>query len=449
MEGPSAEAEALVGRALEAGAPLDRDNSYLVAHLQAAQIVIDRGDLEGPLAALEAVIGERREVFEGDAYLPCRRVATMAELGREDEARREFERLAADDFATVGLDMRHAVNLAALAVGCATLGDQRRAAVLYDKLRPAAGRHLLFGPALLTAGPAARYQGLLATTMRRFDAARLHFEEAIAASAHLGWMPLVARTQCDQATALLRRGRRDDRDAARRLLDEALANADRLGMEALALRARSLREQCAERQAPVARPANVWQREGEYWTLTYEGVTSRLRHASGLAYLAALLRGPAHEIHALELLAATRHDPEATSAAAPAELAVRSSGDAGEILDPEARAAYRRRLHEIETELADAEKANDPGPTERLRMEREALETELMSAIGLGGRARRASGAAERARLNVTRAIRTAIARIDAANPTLGRHLMRRVRTGTFCVYLPDPRVEVSWTVVT
>jgi hypothetical protein len=449
MEGPTAEAEALVGRTVEAGAPLDGDNTFLVAHVQISQILVDRGDLEGPLRALETVIGDRREVFEGDPYLPCRRVETLAETGRLDEARREFERLAADDFAPVRLDMRYPVNLAGLAVCCAALGDRRRAAVLYEKLRPATGRHLLFGPALLTAGPAARYQGLLAATMGRFGVAARHFGEAIAASARLGWMPLVARTRCDHAAALLLRARREDRDAARQLLDEAHADAERLGMEAVALRARSLREQCAERPTAAARGANVWQCEGEYWTVTYEGVTTRLRHASGLTYLAALLRGPGHEIHALELVAATRRDPAATGAAAPAELTVRSSGDAEEILDPEARAAYRERLREIETELAEAEQANDPGPAGRLRAEREALEAELMSAIGLGGRARRTTGAAERARLNVTRAIRTAIARIDAANPTLGRHLIRRVRTGTFCAYLPDPRVEVSWTVLT
>jgi hypothetical protein len=197
-----------------------------------------------------------------------------------------------------------------------------------------------------------------------------------------------------------------------------------------------------------ANPGNLWQREREYWTVAYDGVTSRLRHTNGLGYLAELLRAPGHEFHALELVAATRRDPDAVKGARPTALPVRAASYAGELLDREARAAYRRRLWDIQAELAETEDANDPGRGERLRAEREALEAELVAAIGLGGRARRVNGAAERARLNVTRAIRTAIAHLDKSNPALGRHLMHRVRTGTFCLYLPDPRATVSWIVV-
>jgi hypothetical protein len=223
-------------------------------------------------------------------------------------------------------------------------------------------------------------------------------------------------------------------------------------MAVVAARARSLREQCGEdtRHAAVAaRPANLWQRENEYWTVAYEGVTSRLRHTSGLAYLAELLRAPGHELHALELVAATRSDPDAVKGAPPGTVLVRAASyTGGEVLDREARAAYRRRLWDIQAELAETEDANDPGRAERLQAEREALETELVAAIGLGGRARRVNGAAERARLNVTRAIRAAIVHLDKSNPALGRHLMHRVRTGAFCLYLPDPRATVSWSVV-
>jgi hypothetical protein len=47
----------------------------------------------------------------------------------------------------------------------------------------------------------------------------------------------------------------------------------------------------------------------------------------------------------------------------------------------------------------------------------------------------------------VTRAIRSALARIREHNPELGRHLERTVRTGTFCAYQPDPRATIDWTV--
>jgi hypothetical protein len=52
---------------------------------------------------------------------------------------------------------------------------------------------------------------------------------------------------------------------------------------------------------------------------------------------------------------------------------------------------------------------------------------------------------AERARTAVTTRIRDAIRRIRQADPDLGEHLARSVRTGTFCVY--DPVTPVHWSV--
>jgi hypothetical protein len=70
---------------------------------------------------------------------------------------------------------------------------------------------------------------------------------------------------------------------------------------------------------------------------------------------------------------------------------------------------------------------------------------ELARAFGVGGRARRAGSASERARAGVTRAVRQAIARIGEHHVQLGEHLGRTVRTGTYCAYLPDPRGQVGW----
>jgi hypothetical protein len=45
----------------------------------------------------------------------------------------------------------------------------------------------------------------------------------------------------------------------------------------------------------------------------------------------------------------------------------------------------------------------------------------------------------------VTTRIRDAIRRIAQADPELGEHLSRSVRTGTFCVY--DPAAPLHWSV--
>lgn len=120
-------------------------------------------------------------------------------------------------------------------------------------------------------------------------------------------------------------------------------------------------------------------------------------------------------------------------------------GDAGDILDPEAKAAYRRRLEELEDELLEAESWNDTGRVARAREERDFLAREVAAAVGLGGRNRRAASASERARISVTRAIRGALLRIREHSPALGRDLTASVKTGTFCSYNPDPRLPVTW----
>lgn len=112
-------------------------------------------------------------------------------------------------------------------------------------------------------------------------------------------------------------------------------------------------------------------------------------------------------------------------------------GDGGALLDAAAKQAYKARLTELYQELAEAEAHHDPGRTERLHAELDALTEELQRAVGLGGRSRRASAPAERARVAVRQAIRRALAGIEASQPALARHLQQSVKTGTVCTYAP------------
>jgi hypothetical protein len=178
-------------------------------------------------------------------------------------------------------------------------------------------------------------------------------------------------------------------------------------------------------------PTATFKREGDYWTLAYEGLTVRLQDAKGLGYLARLLATPAREIHVLDL------------ATPPTGLVDRS--DTGEVIDADARAAYRARLRELEGELSEAEAIDDRETATRARTEMDALAEELTGALGIGGKVRRGGSAAERARVNVTKALRAAIDRITSELPSLGAHLSRAVRTGTYCSYDPDPGSKFTW----
>jgi tetratricopeptide (TPR) repeat protein len=179
--------------------------------------------------------------------------------------------------------------------------------------------------------------------------------------------------------------------------------------------------------------------EGDTWSLTFAGHNVRLRDLKGLRYLARLLAEPGHEFHVLELVALERESPDSSSGDA-------SSGDSGPLLDARAKEAYRRRLSEIEEDLAEATSMADLGRIAQARTEREFLVRELSRAVGLGGRDRRAGSASERARASVTRAVRQALARIREHHEPLADHLARAVRTGTHCAYLPDAHAPVTWT---
>jgi tetratricopeptide (TPR) repeat protein len=220
---------------------------------------------------------------------------------------------------------------------------------------------------------------------------------------------------------------------ARMVLAGALSargSEDRAALELQAARAILERIEVA---ATATTETNVFRREGDYWSVVFEGHTVRVRDLKGMRYLAQLLTHPGREFHVLDLVAA--------QAGQQIEL-----GDAGEILDEQAKTAYRRRLAEIEDDIEQARTLEDAGREAQADAERDFLVRELGRAVGLGGRDRRAASASERARSGVTRAIRQGIARIAEHHPELGEHLDRAVRTGTYCAYVPDPGAPTAWT---
>jgi hypothetical protein len=96
-------------------------------------------------------------------------------------------------------------------------------------------------------------------------------------------------------------------------------------------------------------------------------------------------------------------------------------------------------------ERDEAEACNDPARAAKARGKLDFIESELARASGSADRDRRAASHAERARLNVTRAIRSAMRNLARVNPSLGEHLSLTIRTGGYCAYTPDPRAEISW----
>jgi len=191
---------------------------------------------------------------------------------------------------------------------------------------------------------------------------------------------------------------------------------------------------------PAARTAALG-RDGKWWVVSCGGSSVRLADTKGLRYLAELVSRPGVERHALDLV-------DRVEGPAPAGGPDRRAlGDAGEVLDARARTAYRHRVEELRAEADEALAAGRLDTAEATQAELDELVAQLARAFGLGGRERRAASAAERARLNVTRALRAAIAKLADAMPGAGAVLDRRVRTGLYCAYEPDAGDGVRWIV--
>jgi tetratricopeptide (TPR) repeat protein len=192
---------------------------------------------------------------------------------------------------------------------------------------------------------------------------------------------------------------------------------------------------------PAARRATLT-REDRCWVASFGDVRCRLQETKGLQYVAELVGNPGVERHALDLV-------DRVEGVGAGDLAVdrRSLGDAGELVDAKARTAYRHRIEALRAEIDDAFDAGAEERAETLQAELDELVAHLAQAFGLGGRSRRASSTVERARLNVTRAIRAATARVAEALPEAGPILDLRLRTGIYCAYEPEDTDEVRWSV--
>jgi predicted ATPase len=455
IEGRYTDAELLIGEAADRASGMADDS--IVRMLVAGQTFVMRW-AEGRLGELEAGVASFADSYPTMPVWRCARCMVLRDQGRTEELRREVDRLAADRFAGVRRDNTWLASLAFLAEAATALDDEERAAALYELLAPFEGRNVV-APDGGFIGPVSRFLGILAATTGDWPSAAEHLEAARRAATAMSARPTLAHLCLDEARMLLRRDESGDRDAALRRAREGRALAEELGMTVIAERAAELVAAAGGEAAPEPAPAEAASPaaaaeappslccEGDYWTVDWRRNRFLVKDSKGLRYLARLLVEPETEFHALDLAgspAAPRGDAQR---ARDAGLEVRAGGeDAGAVLDPEAKRAYRERVAELREELEEAEAFNDPERAARAREELEFIGRELAGAVGLGGRDRKSSSTSERARVNVTRAIRTAVERIGDNDPHLAHHLEGAVRTGTFCAYRPEPGMP-SWTV--
>ncbi|MDX2166892.1 MAG: AAA family ATPase [Deltaproteobacteria bacterium] len=446
FEGRIAEAEQLSQQALEAGQRIQPEDAGLFFGVQTYTLRRLRGDFEVllPLA---------RDFAQQFPTIPLWRIGVAdlyAQLGRQAEARAEFEYFAATTFSEPPRDWNWLLGMALLGEVCAFLGDRPRAAILYEHLLPFAAQNVTAVPGLACIGSTAYQLGLLATVLDRPAEAAAHFTAAAQRNLEMGGLPYAAHAQRQHAAMLVQRledGHAEaDAAQAAALLDACTALYARLGLQTydpqlhqLAVRLAECRRRAdrggAEASATVD---NVWRRQRNGWLIVWRGQRAEFPDLIGLHLLAQLIRHspvavPVAELESvcgvIETVARAALSPRALRDDG---LTIRRAPIESSALDPRVRTELGERLGDIEAELAEAQGHHDLGRIELLCDERE----QILHAL----RGSRRIPADEMARKRVFRNIRkTAIPLIAAALPDLADHLATALYTGRECHYRPTP----------
>lgn len=419
LEGRLADAERLEEEARRIGRRAGSTNAEILTDVLKLARLMEQGRAEEARRLLDRFVDDPEGGPNAEAWLAL----PLARMGRTAEARALLDRLAGTGFELVR-DGAWLEVIASVAEACAEVDHADAARQLLPLLEPYADRFATGGMGAICLGSMARFVGRVAHCAGRLDHADRYFQRALAAHRRAGAVLFIAHTQRQHAALLLARDLPADPAKAKAKLAEADQIYRGLGLA-------HVHDQSSAGVLP-AMADNLFRRDGDSWTVRYGGHEATVRHLKGLTVLARLLAEPGREYHVAEL-AADGDDVAAT---------VIRSGHTGEVIDAQARRAYKRRLQELEAEIDEAAANADLHRAERAVVERDALIDELTRALGLAGRARHDNDPSERARSTVTKQVRTAITRIERVHPDLARHLTVAVRTGRFCSYAPERPVD-------
>lgn len=314
-----------------------------------------------------------------------------------------------------------------------TRGDQQTARAASEAMARIAGQYGGVGLTAAAALAAAR-SALLCDD---HDTALRESARAI-----VTWSDAGAPFEVGQARLVLAQGLRanGNEDAARLECQAAAEAFATFGAPLWEARARS--GDAPQSAGPDALSDASFTVTGSTVSITFSSRTIHLRDLVGLRTLRRLVAEPGREFHVLDLV--TGGNPTTQQPDQDAGFCLEAGMP---VIDDQARAAYKRRLDEIDEDMVDAEALGDGDRLELARLDRDYLARELAAAVGLGGRTRRTGDPAERARTSVTRSLRYAVTALDEHDARLAAHFRLHLRTGVYCSYQPDPVAPVTWQV--
>ncbi|WP_339133624.1 AAA family ATPase [Streptomyces sp. f51] len=496
MEGRYGDCAAALDEVEALGVAAGSPNAALLAQTQRWCLLAETGDMAGL-----QLLRERAPLERMPGVWPRVTLALIAaQLGHQEEASRRLAGVL-PSVVRAPRDSEWLPMTAQAAETVGAVGAHPAASRLYDALAPYAGLFVVEGIGAAIRGPVDRHLALLARSSGDDAAARRHRERAVRAAAEAGAMALAERIAeetpgtAGTAGTASKAGVPESagapgvpgtgRAAAAGAPGTGRAGADGMGAAGAAgadetgavgaartagtgaagavgtagteaagavgtagvgatgavgtAEAGAAGPAAPGRRSEPPPPAPEFRREGPLWHLVYAGREARLPDSKGLRDIAVLLGRPGIPVPATDLAAPGGTAGDVGTSAGD----LHAPGDLGEVIDATARAAYRRRLRELEGEAEAADASGDAVRSRRIAEERDALVRQLSAAYGIGGRVRRAGSPAERARTAVTARVRAAVRRVAAAHPQLGRHLETAVRTGTLCVY--EPETPPAW----
>jgi hypothetical protein len=164
-----------------------------------------------------AVSDDNRSAWRAAAAL------ALVDDGRADEAR---ELVLGEDLPSIPADPGWSIAMLLWAQVYAVLGDGERAGGLYELLEPYSGQVIVSGP--MVYGAIDWALGMLAGTVEHYEEADRHFVACAEIDERLGAPLFLARTRVGHARTLIARGRTEDFDPARQMLEQAEDTATRL-----------------------------------------------------------------------------------------------------------------------------------------------------------------------------------------------------------------------------
>jgi len=406
--GELARADQLIEQTRRLGAELPEPDREAVLHSLVADRALQAGDWD--VLRREAAAFEAFGAAEGIPSVAAEAATFWLALGETERAERLALQLAGPGLDTTARDVDFLLTVSCLVQVAAACGLDELTAAGAALLEPYAGRSVI-------------------------NAGAVTFHGVVDDYLHQAYRRLGSSAGGGDAEEWRRRAGSAYRRIGAVWWQRRLAGFHDPGREIPELNSRPAAASNRGPESPAVRVLYLQPGSAGVWTVGPAGATVAVPDLKGLQYLRHLVDRPGQPVAALALSDAVAGHPGAGVA----------QSDAGELLDGQALAAYRRRLTEIDVARVEADAWADGERLERLDSERQALLDALASATGLGGRPRRAGSTQERARIAVRKAIRAALDRIEQVDPELARLLRDTVHTGASCRYEPDATRPATW----